>query len=439
MKSARMPWIVLAGAVLLALAGCSKEEKGQPAAAPKEVERPTQLPATQAGAASAAGDQALSPQPAETDAVDAEHLAQAQRLINGGILYLLAARDPDGGWSAGGAIRPALTAMALKALVQHPDFGPEHPAVRKGFEILLSYRQTEGPAAAGIFNPSEGLANYTTAVAVMAMVAAGDPRYNAAIRDAVAFLKGEQIVPGAESPDGQTIAEGHPFVGGVSYGEGEHGRPDLSNVGMWMQALHDAGVAGDDPAIQRALAFVSRTQNRSESNPMAWAAEGGNDGGFVYAPAAGGSLTQGESKAGQAGTDGRGLRSYGSMTYVGFKSMLYANVARTDPRVRAAMDWIRRYWRLDSNPNMPQTQSREGLYYYYHVFAKAMRAWGEPIITDARSVKHNWREELIDELARRVRPDGSWVNDADANRWNEGSPVLVTCYSVLSLQEALKK
>ncbi|MDY6914577.1 MAG: hypothetical protein SVT52_09000 [Planctomycetota bacterium] len=369
---------------------------------------------------------------AETDAIDTEHLAVARKLIDGGVRYLLAHGDADGGWSmGGGANKPAITAMVLKALVQQPGLGADSPVVRRGFELLLGFQQKDG----GIYDPRVGLANYTTAVAVMAMAAAQNPQHNAAMRRATAFLKGRQIVPGAESPDGDAIGPEHPFVGGVSYGK--HGRPDLSNVGMWMQALHDAGISGDDPAIQRALAFVARSQNRSESNPSAWAARGANDGGFVYAPATPGKLAAGQSKAGAA-TGGRGLRSYGSMTYVGFKSLLYAGLDHKDPRVLAAFEWIRTYWRLDSNPNMPRLQSQQGLYYYYHAFAKALRAWGEPIITDRDGVEHNWRHELIKALERRVRADGSWVNDA-APRWEESNPNLVTCYAVLALQETLKK
>ena len=80
-------------------------------------------------------------------------------------------------------------------------------------------------------------------------------------------------------------------------------------------------------------------------------------------------------------------------------------------------------------------QSKDGLYYYYHVFAKALRAWGQDEIPDARGVKHNWRHELIDVLAGKQKPDGSWVNTT--SRWRETDPVLVTCYAVLALQEAL--
>ena len=269
----------------------------------------------------------------------------------------------------------------------------------------------------------------------MALAATGRDDLTPAMRDAVDYLRGIQIIPGQESPhDGRTIIEGDPMEGGVSYGQ--HGRPDLSNVGMWMEALHVAGVPGDDPQMQRALAFVARCQNRSESNPMPWAAEGDQRGGYVYAPALADDLTMGESKAGP-GPGGAGLRSYGSMTYAGFKSMLYADVDHDDPRIAAAFQWIRHYWRLDANPNMPTLRSQQGLYYYYHAFAKALRAWDADVITSAPDgVEHNWRHELIDALAERVRDDGSWINEAD--RWMEGDPTLVTCYALIALQEAIR-
>lgn len=371
-----------------------------------------------------ASAEGLSLQPVKTDAVDAKHAAAVQKMINDGIGFLLAKQGEDGGWSLDkGGFKPALTAMALKALVQHPDFGPNHEAVKKGFKVLLSYKQKDG----GFYDAREGVNNYTTALAVMAFAAAKDPQYKADLDGAVKYLKGLQIVPGSESPDGKPVAGDSPDIGGVNYGK--NGHADLSNLGMWSEALHEAGVKADDPAFQKSLDFLNRVQNRSESNNMKFAAEGANDGGFVYAPV--------ESKAGK-GPGEAGLRSYGSMTYAGFKSMLYAGVAKNDPRVQAAYGWIRKYWRLDSNPNMPQAQSEQGLYYYYHMFAKALRAWGEPIIDDMDGKAHNWRHELIDALGERVQKDGSWINKK-AERWDEGHPVLATCYSVLALQETLQK
>jgi squalene-hopene/tetraprenyl-beta-curcumene cyclase len=293
----------------------------------------------------------------------------------------------------------------------------------------MKFRQGDG----GFYVPEQGNKNYITSVAVMALVEAG-PEYRQPLADAVKFLRGLQIVVGSKAPGGEEIGEKHPWTGGVSYGD--NGRPDLSNEGMWMEALHEAGVPGDDPAMQRALAFVKRLQNRTEGTEgQVFVIRGADDGGFGYAIGRKDGEFVAESKA---GFDDRGLRSYGSMTYTGFKSMLYANVDRKDPRVRAAFDWIREYWRLDANPNMPQLRSRQGLFYYYHVFAKALRAWGQDVIPDKRGVKHNWREELIDVLADIQADDGSWVN-ADEERWFEGNPVLATCYAVLALEETLRE
>jgi squalene-hopene/tetraprenyl-beta-curcumene cyclase len=362
-------------------------------------------------------------------AIDPEHAAKARKLLDGAMRYLIEARDTDGAWSMNyegqQLYQPALTAMIVKPILADPRFDIDSPVVKNAYDVLLSYQKADG----GIYERDKG--NYSTSLAVMALApaAAADEQYRPAMDNAVGYLRGCQINVGAITPSGDPIEADHPYGGGVSYGD--HNRPDLSNVGMWMEAMHDAGVEGSDPALQNALAFVTRTQNSSETNTATWAVEGPNDGGMVYAPALGDDLMQGESKAGPA-ADG-GLRSYGSMTYIGFMSMLYADVDKTDPRVRGAYNWIRRYWTLDSNPNMPHLRSEQGLYYYYQVFAKALRANGEAEIVDLDGTSHNWREELIDALADRVNEDGSWVGDP---RWFEGDPVLVTGYVLNALHEA---
>jgi hypothetical protein len=120
------------------------------------------------------------------------------------------------------------------------------------------------------------------------------------------------------------------------------------------------------------------------------------------------------------------------MTYAGFKSMFHAGLSPDDLRVRAAFDWIRHHWTFDENPGLGQ----QGLYYYYHTMARALRAAQQDVITDIDGNSHNWREELIDALVARQRDDGSWVNSAD--RWLEGRPVMATVFAVLALEEALK-
>ena len=115
------------------------------------------------------------------------------------------------------------------------------------------------------------------------------------------------------------------------------------------------------------------------------------------------------------------------MTYAGLKSLLYAGVGKEDIRVQAAMDWIRRNYDLTTNPGMGQ----QGLYYYYHVFAKTLEASGEDQVVDADDQTHDWRKDLIQQLTQKQRTDGSWTNEAD--RWYEGDPNLVTAYALLAL------
>ena len=118
--------------------------------------------------------------------------------------------------------------------------------------------------------------------------------------------------------------------------------------------------------MQKALIFVSRCQNlESEYNTTPFAAKV-NDGGFYYTVAAGGASPAGK-------TDDGGLRSYGSMTYAGLKSMIYAGVGPDDPRVKAAYKWIAEA--LHARPKTP-AWATTGLYYYYHTFAKALDAVG---------------------------------------------------------------
>ncbi len=203
---------------------------------------------------------------------------------------------------------------------------------------------------------------------------------------------------------------------------------------MAIEALHDAGLKPGDPAFEAAIKFISRTQNRSESNDQKWAID---DGGFVYTPANGGVSEAGE----YTGPNGqRIVRSYGSMTYAGLKSMLYAGLSKEDPHVKAAWDWIRKNWTLESNPGIQYANTKDahssqyGLYYYYHTLARALRAYGDPTLTDAKGEPHDWRVELLAQLSKEQQPDGSFKGE---QKWMENRPALSTAFAVLAAEEAM--
>jgi len=340
------------------------------------------------------------------------HVQAAQQKA---LAYLVASQQPDGGWTAFEKSHPAVTALVVRALAQDRDYGPDHPAVRRGLEFVLRHVRPDG----GIYDEAEAMPNYHTSVALLALVAAKKPQSENTIRNAQDFLKKLQW------DDGEGHEASSSWYGGQGYGRGK--RRDLSNTHLMVEALHESGLSKDDPAYKKAMVFIQRCQMLGDTNDQAFARES-VDGGFIYSPA-----NDGESKAGtETFGDRPRLRSYGSMTYAGFKSMLYANVDRDDPRVKGAMKWIRRHYTLDHNPNMPDAQTKEGLFYFFHVFARAMQAWGEDTILDDAGRPHDWRAELCEKLISLQKPDGSWINEAD--RWYEGNPHLVTAYALLALQ-----
>ncbi len=322
----------------------------------------------------------------------------------------------DGSFSA--EVGPAVTALVVTAL-RRTGTPADAPVVKKGIDYLLSFRRADG-AIAGKDSP---VANYETSIALMALVACnGDGRHAKEIKGAEGFLKGLQW------DDGEGKGAADPAHGGAGYGR--KSRPDLSNTAFFVEALRAAGVSADDPAIQKALVFVSRTQNLPGPDNTAGFAEKNTHpddvGGFYYTPAAGG-----ESLAGER-SDG-GLRSYGSMTYAGLKSMIFAGLGKDDPRVKAAIAWLRKHYTFAENPGLGEA----GLYYYFHTAAKALDAVGEDSFTDASGKAHDWRAELSDALVAKQRADGSWVN---ANkRFLEDNPNLVTAYVLLALAHCLPK
>ncbi len=343
--------------------------------------------------------------------------AQARKAIDRGLVYLRSKQDKDGGWTA--MYGPAVTAIVARAFARHDGHGPRHPIVRRAVSGLLRYQQADG----GIYERRQNLANYQTSIVLMLLATLDDPQNGVRVAKAQAFLTKLQF------NEDESVDADNAWYGGAGYNERK--RPDLSNTQMMLEALHQSGLSKDHPVYRRALKFVSRCQLNEATNDLPLA-KGFSTGGFIYSP-----NQRGESKASEKLEEGQApLRAYGSMTYAGFKSMLYASVSRDDPRITACLKWIGRHYTLNENPNMPGQQSAEGLYYYYHVFARALDAWGEPLIVDAKGTPHNWRRDLCRKLISLQKEDGSWVNTQP--RWLEGDPNYVTGLTIQTLQTALE-
>ena len=290
----------------------------------------------------------------------------------------------------------------------------------KAATFVAGFAQPDG----GIYKPatggrgSGGLSTYNTAICMIALQSYDPLTYVPMIRKARTFMAGCQRQ--GDSPG----------AGGFGYDKESRGprdHADLSNTGWVLMAmrltqqLEDSKAQGEqslDLDWDAALRFVEKLQTRDEKDAE-------NNGGFGY--------TGGGDRGGTF-VDREGvvkLRGYGSMTYAGLESMIYAHVKKDDPRVVSAMQWAMRHWSVDENPGM----GTKGLYYYYNIMAKALSLMQSDTIPGATGEPIPWKRQLMEKLAKVQQPDGSWVN-TDNTFW-EGDAALVTAYAVLTLQYTL--
>ncbi|QQL43852.1 prenyltransferase/squalene oxidase repeat-containing protein [Sulfuriroseicoccus oceanibius] len=366
-----------------------------------------------------AADNATAPQAAKMDKRLSLKL-EIEQALNRGSSYLESTQAEDGSWSI--QQLPALTAIALSAVMNNP--ARENPQTtpefaRKAYDFILANQQEDG----GIY--VKGMNVYNTALSVMALLAEPTDKYKEQTLKATRYIVAQQS-------DFDTIGEtDSPYDGGIGYG-GTYPHSDLSNTHFALEALSHTRQRfqdeGDDAAKElnwdAAIQFVSRTQNLEETNDQEFASsDPDNRGGFVYFP--------GDSKAGeQELPNGRtALRSYGSMSYAGLLSFIYAEVDKDDPRVKAVTDWVTKNYTIEENPNM----GAQGLFYYFHTMSKGLTKAGIDTIQTADGTKIDWKKDLALKVLSLQKPNGSWTNDA-SNRWMEDNPTLSTAYMMLTLE-----
>ena len=322
--------------------------------------------------------------------------------LNKGAAFLAKQQKPDGKYDN----HPGITAMAAAALLRQPGQRDKQLAtVGKTLDFLKSLAKPDG----GIYEKI--IPHYITAVSMQALVAGGRDSDKAAIEKARQYLV-EHLLD-----EGEGIQKSDKFYGGMGYGgTSDGGIGDIISLEYSLRAMKEAELPANDAAWQKAITFLQRTQNSKETNDQSVTAD---DGGFIYYP--GYSQVEGSTQ------------SYGSGTYAGILSYSWANLQKNDRRVQSAFKWVGQHYTLEENPGIGQ----KAVYYYYMVFAKALQAMGEPIITDAKGVKHNWREDLAAKLLSLQLADGSWVNDKNPAEM-QGNKTLVTAFSMMAIEAILQ-
>ena len=342
---------------------------------------------------------------AQTVGPKVEDLAKSrEKAIN----FLKTSQAAGGNWTSTEA--PGISGLVVYSLLLS-GVPASDPVVDKALKHLATFSQPDG----GIYSPKSHHGNYETAICLLAFQQANkDGKHTELIAKAEKYLRKLQW------DDSESTDASDPKYGGAGYGQ-KGDRPDLSNTVFFLDALQAAGAKKDDPAVQKALIFLSRCQNLETEHNTTKFSSLVNDGGFYYTPAAGGNSQAGNTPNG-------GLRSYGSMTYAGLKSMIYAGLTPDDPRVKAALEWITKFYSVDENPGLGQ----QGVLYYYQMFAKALATMDVDMVKDAQGKSHDWRKELAEHLFKLQQENGAWLNKND--RWYEGNPDLGTAYVLIALK-----
>lgn len=370
-------------------------------------------------------------------AFDAELRGRVDAALAKGRELLLSQQAENGGWGDAEIKVPpnvGYTAMAITAVIGATPSTEVagHAGIRKALDLIASHQKEDG----SIWD-NPGFVNYATSASVGALSAAKVPAFRAVQVKARDFLAQSQIAGD----------EADPSYGGFPYKQDQGQPADLSNVQFALTALADAGLPKDHPVWTRALAYLSRMQNRSESNEYVAEVEvegekrtvkSGDDGGAYYHP--------GNSKAGYVKrADGTYEPvSYGSMTYALLKCLILAGADAKDPRVIAALGWITENFTVLRNPGFEASvdadkAGQQGYFYYVFTLARTLAQYEaltkKPLLVkDAAGQAHDWRAELARAILDRQRADGWWANDV-SERWEEGAPVLATSYALQALAE----
>jgi squalene-hopene/tetraprenyl-beta-curcumene cyclase len=370
----------------------------------------------------ALGTSAAYPQ-AATQASRNESLKQELRLgVERALNFLRTKQNPTTGqWGEAEPI--GMTALAIIGFMLDPNRKPGDavPAeVEKATKFLISNARPDG----GIFTKARG--NYNTALALTALLLNNKPE-NEEI-----MLKARRYLVRCQVDLDEKGKQDNPLDGGIGYGDEKGMHADLSNMTFALEALYysqsllaDKGdAAKNEPQlnISAAIDFIQRCQNRPESNKSSWVSKDANDaGGFIYNP----TETRGAKVTNPDGSIA--LRSYGSISYAGLLSFIYAGVDKDDPRVKAVIEWLQSHYSDSENPGLGAV----GLYYYYQTMSKALSIAKIDYIKTKDGKLIDWRADITQKLLGLQKGDGSWSNSE--GRWMESDPVLTTSYILMAL------
>ena len=163
-------------------------------------------------------------------------------------------------------------------------------------------------------------------------------------------------------------------------GTSDGGIADIISLGDQPPRDERAELPANDAAWQKAITFLQRTQNNKETNDQKFTAD---DGGFIYYP--GYSQIEGT-------TQSYGAHLRRPLSYRG-PTCRKTIAAWSTPSSGSAS--TTRWTRTPASARRRSTTT--------HGVRQGAAGVGEPVITDSKGGKHNWREELAAKMIAAAR------------------------------------
>lgn len=280
--------------------------------------------------------------------------------------WLWSKQAADGGWHSEtyGLLRSgqSLTPFVLLTLLEtDPAADPE--AIDKALRFIAANTARDG-SLGRVDEAFQDYPNYATSLAIRAIAKARREGWQARIAPMVRYLRSQQF----QEDTGWKPADA-PYggwgMGGEPLRPPHTGHVDLSMTRHVLQALRDAGVGADDPALRRARVYLQKLQNP--------------DGGFIFSTT--------EEDTNKAGCPASGeCRSYGTATADG---VLAQTATGADPA--KAWRWLAEHQRdpqrIAGFGGPAYERWHAGLAFYYgaalaeaaSAVGQAVPAWHKPV------------------------------------------------------------